>query len=343
VIGEPDPIQAAVRRKLLSRSTVSGRISLPAAPSLLEDYVTICVETFASVGRRCTEEELAHLRSLLAKHLAEAFAASQRSNLVVTYEATAGGALNFQISSEWWTVEAAYENWLSTRQPPLFGKEPDARVWDAAHQALDPGRLKILDIGAGTGRNALALARRGHPVDVVEMTPQFADVIRAEAARADLEVRVIQQDIGATGAGDLGSDYDLIVVSEVVSDFRTFEQLRSLLELADRHLAPGGRLVLNAFLAREGYEPDAAAHELGQQLYTSVFTWEEMSRAADGLKLHLVADDRAVDYERANLPEGAWPPTSWYFDWASGRDLFDLDRDACPIDLRWLVFQKAES
>jgi 16S rRNA A1518/A1519 N6-dimethyltransferase RsmA/KsgA/DIM1 with predicted DNA glycosylase/AP lyase activity len=36
----------------------------------------------------------------------------------------------------------------------------------------------MLDIGGGTGRNTLALARRGHPVDVVEMTPKFADTIR---------------------------------------------------------------------------------------------------------------------------------------------------------------------
>jgi tRNA1(Val) A37 N6-methylase TrmN6 len=39
----------------------------------------------------------------------------------------------------------------------------------------------VLDIGGGTGRNALALARRGHPVDVVESTSKFADMIRADA------------------------------------------------------------------------------------------------------------------------------------------------------------------
>ena len=55
-------------------------------------------------------------------------------------------------------MEAAYEDWISTREPPLFGTEPDARVWALASEAADPSTHPILDIGAGTGRNALALA-----------------------------------------------------------------------------------------------------------------------------------------------------------------------------------------
>ena len=74
-------------------------------------------------------------------------------------------------------------------------------------------------------------------------------------------------------------DYQLILLSEVVSDFRTTQQLRSLFELAAQCLAPGGRLVFNAFLPREGYTPDQAAREFGQQMYTTIFTRDEMSTA----------------------------------------------------------------
>jgi tRNA1(Val) A37 N6-methylase TrmN6 len=73
----------------------------------------------------------------------------------------------------------------------LFGTEPDARVWTLANQAPDPTAHRVLDIGGGTGRNTLAVARRGHPVDVVEMTPKFADMIRADAERESLNVRAI--------------------------------------------------------------------------------------------------------------------------------------------------------
>ena len=105
--------------------------------------------------------------------------------------------LNYTVKAEWQTIENTYEHWVANRKPPLFGTEPDARVWALAGEAADPRTHRVLDIGAGTGRNALALARRGHPVDVVEMTPKFADIIRAEAEREALDVRVIQRDVFA--------------------------------------------------------------------------------------------------------------------------------------------------
>jgi SAM-dependent methyltransferase len=141
-------------------------------------------------------------------------------------------------------------------------------------------------------------------VDAVELTPKFADIVRADADRELLDVRVIQRDVFET-LDDLRRDYQLIVVSEVVSDFRTTQQVRGLFELASRCLAPGGRLVFNAFVAHDGYTPDDAARELGQQSYTSMFTRDEMATAVAGLPLTLVADDSVHDYEKQHLPEGA--------------------------------------
>ena len=94
-------------------------------------------------------------------------------------------------------------------------------------------------------------------------------------------------------------------------------------------------------MAHEGYSPDNATRELGQQSYTSMFTRDEMAAAAAGLPLALLADDSVHDYQKAHLPEDAWPPTSWYPNWTAGQDVFDLVRDRCPIDMRWLVYQKA--
>jgi hypothetical protein len=67
-----------------------------------------------------------------------------------------------------------------------------------------------------------------------------------------------------------------------------------------------------------------------------------MSSASAGLPLELVADDSVYDYEREHLPEGAWPPTSWYADWVSGLDVFTVEREKCPIEMRWLVYRKAQ-
>lgn len=113
-----------------------------------------------------------------------------------------------------------------------------------------------------------------------------------------------------------------------------------MFELAAGRLAPGGRLVFNVFLPRDGYEPDAAARELGQQVYTTIFTRSEVETASASLPLTLVADDPVYNYEQQNLPEGAWPPTAWYANWVSGQDLFDVPREQSPIEMRWLVYQK---
>ena len=326
-------------RRVYNRSVVSGEISLPAIPSLLDEYVDMCSRLFAGVGRKFNDEELAHLRNVLEGQLAEAYSVSHRSNIVVTYNAPVGPTLHYQVSARWFTVAEAYENWVSTREPPLFGTEPDARVWALACEAADPGTHPVLEIGAGTGRNALPLARRGHPVDVIEMTPKFAEMIRSGAQQEGLGVRVMVRNVFET-ADDLRQDYRLILLSEVVSDFRTTQQLRSLFELASQCLAPGARLVFNAFLVRDGYELDNAAREFGQQAYTSIFTRQEMSTAAAGLPLEPVSDDSVYEYEMAHLPPGGWPPTSWYADWVSGLDVFPVERDQTPIEMRWLVFRK---
>jgi SAM-dependent methyltransferase len=331
-------LREAMARRLYRRSVVTGEIRLPAVPGMIDKYVEMCDTLFAGVGRRFTAEQLDHLKTVLEGQLAEAYAASPRSDIVISFNAPVGTVLNYHVKPQWWTVEAAYDNWISTRKPPLFGTEPDARVWALANEARHPGVYRVLDIGAGTGRNALALARRGHPVDVVEMTPKFADTIRSDTARELLPVRVIQRDVFST-TDDLRQDYQLMVLSEVVSDFRTTQQLRGMFELAAQCLAPGGRLVFNAFLACEGHTPDDAARELGQQVYTSIFTRDEMSTAAAGLSLELVADDSVYEYEKAHLPDGAWPPTSWYAGWVSGQDVFDVERENCPIEMRWLVYQ----
>lgn len=334
------PLRQALARRLRSRTTASGQIRLPAVPAMLDECQAICLGSFAALGVEFTPEQTARLHEALAGQLAAAYAASPRSEVVVTYDSPVGRSVNWLAKAQWTSVEAAYDAWVANRQPPFFGTAPDARVWALANEATNPADCPVLDIGAGTGRNALALARRGHPVDAIEMSGRFAAILRDEAARESLPIRVLDRDVFAI-RDDLRSDYGLVVLSEVASDFRDAGQLRRMFELAVACLAPGGRLVFNIFLPHVGYTPDDAARQFGQQLYTSIFTYPEVAAATTGLPLEFVADESAPDYERKHLPEGAWPPTGWYADWASGLDVFDVPRHESPIELRWLVYRKA--
>ena len=334
------PVRQAMIRRMLRRTVARGEVTLPAVPGMVDEYVQLCDGLFAPLGVRFTAEDHAQLRGVLEAQVAEAFAASPRSEIVITFDSPFGLSVNYHVKPQWFTLQGAYDNWVATREPPLFGTEPDARVCSLAGEADDPVAFPILDIGAGTGRNTLALARRGHMVDAVEMSDKFADTIRTEAQRESLGVRVIQRDFSDT-VEDLRRDYQLILLSEVVSDFRTTEQLRGVFELAARCLAPGGHLLFNIFLARAGYTPDDAARQFGQQVYTSIFTSAELADAAALLPLELVADDSVYEYEKSHLPAESWPPTSWYADWVSGLDVFDVDREDSPIEMRWLVYRKA--
>lgn len=332
-------VAEAMARRLDTRVAAEGTITFPAVPALVEEFTERCAGVFAGLGRIFNEPERDHLRSVLDKQLAEAFSQSQRSTVTVSYRSPVGSALSYEVTVGAPTLDQVYQDWVASRTPPLFGTEPDARVWALACAVPDPASCRVLDIGAGTGRNAIALARRGHPVDAVEMTEKFAEIIREGAQRDSLDIRVINRDVFEADA-DLRSDYRIMLVSEVVSDFRSPEQVRRLLELAASCLAPDGSLVFNIFLARSSYTPDEAARQFGQQVYTSFFTRSELAAAADGLPLQLVADDGVYEYERANLPDGTWPPTGWYANWVSGHDAFGLDREDCPIDMRWLVYRK---
>lgn len=332
-------MRKALARRLLRRSAASGKITLPAVPGMAGEYVSMCDKVFAALGCQFTTEELDHFRSLLSTELANAYGVSNRSNIVISYDAPIGSVVNYFIAPQVSTLEDAYDEWVATREPPLFGTRPDARVLALASETVTPRSFRVLDIGAGTGRNALALARRGHPVDAVELSPKFAEIIRSETYRHLLPIRVIDRDVFDTMA-DLETDYKLIVLSEVVSDFRSTEQLRAIFELAAKCLAPTGRLVFNAFLPRPGCVPDEAARELGQQVYTTIFTDAELTAAAADLPLELVGNDSVHAYEKAHTPEDEWPPTGWYVEWINGLDVFDVPVDQSPIEMRWLVYQK---
>ena len=55
-------LREAMARRLYRRSVVTGEITLPAAPGMIDEYVRMCDTLFAGVGRRFTAEQLGHLQ-----------------------------------------------------------------------------------------------------------------------------------------------------------------------------------------------------------------------------------------------------------------------------------------
>jgi SAM-dependent methyltransferase len=292
------------------------------------------------MGKPFSRTERAALREMLAPRLKDGFALSPHSRVHIKWQAEAppGAGVDYRVWLETGTVEAEYDHWLVSREPPLFGTSPDAKLMHVARALAPATRHRVLDIGAGTGRNTLALARAGFAVDALEPTPAFCDELRRAARKERAPIETIQANL--FDADLRRARYSLIVCSEVTSHFRGVDDLRGLFERAARWLRTGGSLLLNAFVAEPGFEPAPLARELSQLAWSTVFTRQDLARARRGLPFSELSDESAHAYEKSHqLPE-SWPPTSWYESWSRGLNCFRVKRGAAPMELRWLHYRK---
>ncbi len=338
----PQVLLLAMVRKLPLRLAASGQLSLPAVPSFLDLYAESLSTIFASVGRVFSPKEVEHLRDLLKKELDAAFAKSPDSKIVVDYktEPSPSTALRYTVGTRVVTLGEQYAEWVTTREPPLFGSHADAKVLDLARSLGDPASVAVLDVGAGTGRNTIPLARSGFAADAVEMTPEFATVLRQELQKAGVGARVFEGDALDPQLGIPAGKYRLVVLAEVASHFRSVAQLRTLFERAAEWLAPGGLLLFSIFLSVDEYEPDALVREFAEVMWCCLFTRKELDLAAEGLPFTKISDESTHDYEHEHLDASAWPPTGWFVQWARGRDVFDVAAEKSPLELRWVVYRR---
>jgi 2-polyprenyl-3-methyl-5-hydroxy-6-metoxy-1,4-benzoquinol methylase len=336
-------LKQAMLRRLPRRLQAKGEMHLPAVPGLLEHYVKIFDQLWESIGRKFTPPEIEEFRQSLSARLEQAYAASASAKVIVSYECDPAPktSLTWKVVALAASFQEEYQHWVDTRTPPLFGKHPDAKALDVARSLGAPGEVRILDVGAGTGRNSLPLAREGFVVDALEPAVALAKLLREAAAAEGLAIGIVEGNVLDPALELAQSRYRMLLLSEVVaSHFRSVEQLRQLFEAAARWLEPGGVLVLNAFLSDGGYKPDDIARQLSQVLWCVLFTRRDLDAALAGLPFERVADEPAADYEREHLPEGQYPSTGWYEGWSGGQDLFDLPADRAPMELRWLVYRK---
>lgn len=101
---------------------------------------------------------------------------------------------------------------------------------------------RLLDIGAGTGRHAAALARLGHKVVAVEPTRELREAGRV--LHRDAPVTWVDDTLPELAAlrGELAGPYDCVLMAAVMMHFDGGERERVMRRVAEL-AAPGGRFI----------------------------------------------------------------------------------------------------
>lgn len=108
----------------------------------------------------------------------------------------------------------------------------------------------VLELGIGTGRVGLTLARQGYDVTGVELSGEMLDVLAARVAEEPPEVQGrLQWRRGDARAIDLGRTFELVICPfNGLAHFHTEAELTALLANVARHLAPEGTFALDLLI-----------------------------------------------------------------------------------------------
>ena len=144
---------------------------------------------------------------------------------------------------------ALYDSFIADyydESPVVKGRIQDVVFYrDAVREFGDP----VLELGCGTGRITMALAEAGKRITGLDLSERMLE--RAVKKRAKLlveareRVHLVQGDMVKF---DLGEKFRLVIIP-----FRPFQHLLEVREQIDcldcvrKHLAPGGRLILDVF------------------------------------------------------------------------------------------------
>jgi SAM-dependent methyltransferase len=174
----------------------------------------------------------------------------------------------------------------------------DYPLWrELAEQWGDP----ILDVGAGTGRITLDLARRGHQVTALDVDAELIEELRRRAGGTDVEAVTAD-----AREFDLDRRFALCIVPmqtiQLLGGVRGRERF---LRTAKRHLVPGGLLAAAISPVLELYEPSDGLpsplpdiQELDGVVYSSQPT--AIRADADGFVLERRRDVVSADGEHVS-------------------------------------------
>lgn len=157
---------------------------------------------------------------------------------------------------------------LYAETPDALGAPTPAIV--AAFERFAGRSIRVLDVGCGQGRDALFLARLGHRVVGVDLSPHGIRDLQTAAQAEGLEITATAADIRAYAPDGL---FDAILVDRTLHMLAKPDRTAVLTQLV-QHVAPGGWLFIAdeasnrpAFEAVLQRQPEAWQIELSKRGY----------------------------------------------------------------------------
>jgi SAM-dependent methyltransferase len=173
----------------------------------------------------------------------------------------------------------------------IYRDVDDAGFWHAMAASAADG--PVLELGCGTGRVLLPLARAGHRVTGIDLSGQMLEYCRAllQAEPPEVRSRVLLHEADMTSF-DLGSQFKAIFCAfNSFHHLRTAEQQLACLERCRAHLMPGGMLVLDLFNPDPAPGDDSPDEQVGSDAGAVEVDWTDGRRIRKWMS--------ACDYSRS--------------------------------------------
>lgn len=169
------------------------------------------------------------------------------------------------------TTDTAHRFWNAHWTAPdakWLTPEPAMLDWAAT---LAPGSA-VLDLGAGVGRHALALAAQGFRTSALDAAPEGLDRLRRTAAELGLSVETVEAPMTALPFPDAAFDH--VISWNVIYHGDEDILLRTIAEIR-RVLKPGGTY-LGTMLSRRRLSHERARATGGREISRNAWVFDEV-------------------------------------------------------------------
>ncbi len=157
-----------------------------------------------------------------------------------------------------------------------INKDIDYRAWADFFEKIFKRYSKerpelVLDLGCGTGKMTLELARRGYDMTGVDISAEMLDVARDEAEREGLDILWLMQDM--TEFELYGTVDAAVSCLDCLNHLTDREELATTLDLVHNYLIPDGIFVFD-INGREKFEKVYADNSFVMEEEGAVCVWQ---------------------------------------------------------------------